>query len=307
MNIILLNGTHRSSGCISIGVGKLASLVAGVGLLLAAALVGLGYAIATPGAGVPDGVAELRRLMYEQRSALQDTRARAGDHLDALALRLGEMQARLLRLDALGERLVSMGKLDDGEFDFDSPPPVGGPESFTGKGEAADASTLVAEIEGLTQSLADRERQFDVLEALLRQRNLRAQILPAGRPVASGWISSPYGKRKDPFTGHDEHHDGIDFAGKKGSDVVAVAAGVVLWTGERSGYGQTVEIDHGDGYVTRYGHSEKILVQVGDAVERGQAIATMGSSGRSTGPHVHFEVLRNGKTVNPARYLQAAS
>ena len=134
-------------------------------------------------------------------------------------------------------------------------------------------------------------------------RSITERVMPSGRPVEEGWLSSTYGKRSDPFTGKPDFHPGLDFAGRKGSEVVAVADGVVIWSGPRGGYGNMVEIDHGHGYVTRYGHNEKNLVKVGDTVKKGQEIALMGSTGHSTGPHVHFEVLHNGKTVNPARFI----
>ena len=137
-------------------------------------------------------------------------------------------------------------------------------------------------------------------------RNLENEVFPAGRPVEKGWISSYYGMRSDPFTGRPEFHKGMDFAGKQGSDIVAVGGGMVTWAGKRYGYGNMVEITHGNGYVTRYGHLEKIVVEVGQAVKKGQLIATLGSTGRSTGPHVHFEVIENGKTVNPLKFIQAS-
>jgi murein DD-endopeptidase MepM/ murein hydrolase activator NlpD len=130
--------------------------------------------------------------------------------------------------------------------------------------------------------------------------------VPAGRPITSGWLSSYFGIRTDPFTGKKERHKGLDFAGKLGSDVVAVASGVVTWAGRRYGYGNLVEINHGNGYSTRYGHNDKITVKVGDAVKKGQIIAKMGSTGRSTGPHVHFEVLHKGKQVDPMSYIKTA-
>ncbi|UCE89604.1 MAG: M23 family metallopeptidase, partial [Pseudomonadota bacterium] len=135
---------------------------------------------------------------------------------------------------------------------------------------------------------------------------LQAEVMPAGRPVKRGWLSSYFGKRTDPFTGRRVHHAGVDFAGKLGSDVVAVAAGVVTYSGKRYGYGNLVEIDHGNGYSTRYGHNRENLVKVGDTLKKGHLIAKMGSSGRSTGPHVHFEVLLNGRAVNPKKYVHAS-
>ena len=136
-------------------------------------------------------------------------------------------------------------------------------------------------------------------------RQISAQIKPSGRPVRDGYISSYFGERMDPFTGEEGMHKGLDFAADVGSDVLAVAAGIVTWAGPRSGYGNMVEIDHGKGYVTRYAHADRTLVSVGDEVQRGQAIATVGSTGRSTGPHVHFEVLKNGQQIDPLRFRRA--
>jgi murein DD-endopeptidase MepM/ murein hydrolase activator NlpD len=134
-------------------------------------------------------------------------------------------------------------------------------------------------------------------------RNLRERIIPSGRAVEQGHLSSKFGKRIDPFTGKQEQHKGIDVAGKEGSRIMAVGDGVVTWSGERTGYGNLVEINHGDGFVTRYGHNKLPLVNAGETVRKGQAIALMGSTGRSTGPHVHIEVVHNGKQVNPTKYL----
>lgn len=239
-----------------------------------------------------------------QRAELADARRQTEASLDALALRMGQLQAQVVRMEALGGRLVGMAKLDKGEFDFDQGPAQGGPAEATGE-QVTDANELVAAVDKLASQLADRERQLVALESLLLGQSLNDQVYPEGRPVSSGWLSSFYGKRRDPFTGRKAMHEGVDFAGKTGSDVIAVAAGIVTWSGDRSGYGNLVEVNHGKGYVTRYGHNKTNLVKVGDRVKKGQVIAQMGSSGRSTGPHVHFEVRRNGKPVDPARYLQA--
>jgi murein DD-endopeptidase MepM/ murein hydrolase activator NlpD len=148
-----------------------------------------------------------------------------------------------------------------------------------------------------------RETQLSALENLILARELKKEIHPEGRPVANGFISSYFGERADPFDGRDEFHKGVDFAGAIGSKVMAVAAGVVTWAGERAGYGKLIEINHGDGYVTRYAHNERTLVSVGQTVKRGDAVALMGSTGHSTGPHVHFEVLRNGRQVDPLSFI----
>jgi murein DD-endopeptidase MepM/ murein hydrolase activator NlpD len=135
-------------------------------------------------------------------------------------------------------------------------------------------------------------------------RKLRDEVRPEGRPVTAGYVSSHFGSRTDPFTGRRAFHKGVDFAGREGAEVVAVASGVVIWSGERYGYGQLVEVNHGNGYVTRYAHNVDNLVAVGDTVRRGQVIARMGGTGRATGPNLHFEVLLNDKPVDPLTYVQ---
>ncbi len=243
--------------------------------------------------------------MDVQREEIAFARQKVDEDIDALALRLGELQARVIRLDALGERLTEIAKLDRGEFDFSSSPAVGGPESVVAVGSIAVPDFIVS-LESLSQQVDDRSAQLGLLETMLMSRNLEDEVSPAGRPIKRGWISSYYGMRTDPFTGRREHHKGMDLAGKEGSEVISVGAGVVTWAGDRYGYGKLVEVNHGNGYATRYGHSKQVLVQVGDAVKKGQVLALMGSTGRSTGPHVHFEVLYKGKAVDPKKYILAA-
>ncbi len=215
---------------------------------------------------------------------------------------MAEANARIIRLDALGRRLTKMGKLDDGEFDFDTPPALGGPEPGIDvqSVQVPDLDQRLHELEG---RIADRQLQLGVLENLLLDRNLNEQVSPQGRPVQSGWMSSQFGKRTDPFTGKDAMHWGIDFAGRSGAEIVAVGAGVVTWSGKRHGYGQLVEVNHGNGLVTRYAHNKENKVSVGDQVDKGEVIAFMGQSGRATGPNLHFEVLRDGRKVNPLDFV----
>lgn len=248
-----------------------------------------------------DYVARMQDSVDAQRSDIEAARLQAQADLDALTLRIGRMQAQLLRLNALGGRLVEQADIDSQEFDFSSEPALGGPHPEEG-GDSVAYPEFLSMLDSLDAELKDRERKLGVLEDLLMTRSLNERVMPSGRPVAEGWLSSRYGKRNDPFTGKQEHHKGQDFAGKAGSHVIAVGDGVITWAGERSGYGNLVEVNHGNGYVTRYGHNHSHLVKEGDTVKKGQKIALMGSTGRSTGPHVHFEVLHNGKQVNPARY-----
>ena len=235
-----------------------------------------------------------------QAAQVEKTRVYTEEQINALRIRLAQLQARLTRLDALGERLVDVASLDKGEFDFSVPPAVGGPESEFVDYQAPDFVNILDE---LANQIDNREQQLRVLNSLLGDRKIQNETFVAGRPIKRGWMSSRYGYRNDPFSGNLAWHEGVDFAGKNGSDIVSVASGVVTWAGTRSGYGKLVEINHGNGFVTRYAHCDEILVELGDVVTKGDIISLMGSTGRSTGPHVHFEVLFNGKAVDPAKYI----
>ena len=223
------------------------------------------------------------------------------DQVGALATRVGRMQAQLIRLDALGKQLTEVAQLKRGEFDFDEPPSVGGPETA---GEGPVVPALDAMLDTMDAQIDDRRRQLTALQNLIMTRELARQVVPGGRPVESGYISSLYGQRTDPFDGNQASHHGIDFAATAGTQVLAVADGVVSHTGTDGGFGRMVEITHGNGYVTRYAHNAKLLVKPGQTVKRGDPIALMGSTGRSTGSHVHFEVLRDGRPMNPLSFVR---
>ncbi|WP_457673414.1 peptidoglycan DD-metalloendopeptidase family protein [Thiolapillus sp.] len=240
--------------------------------------------------------------MAEEKRELASLRENMEAELDALALRIGSLRANLLRLNALGERLVEVGKLDKQEFDFASEPPRGGVDQEAR--EPVAIPELESELERLAAEFRDREHKLLLLEEMLARREVHDQVIPSGRPVKTGYVSSYFGRRTDPFTGKKKYHKGMDFVGKRGSEVLAVAAGVVTESGRMSGYGNVVEIRHADGYVTRYAHNQENLVKVGDRVEKGEPIAMLGSTGRSSGPHVHFEVRKDGKIVNPARFIK---
>jgi murein DD-endopeptidase MepM/ murein hydrolase activator NlpD len=249
-----------------------------------------------------DQVAEWQAEIEQQEALLASTRNALQQNVDALALRLGQMNAHVVRLDALGTRLTQMAGLSDGEFDFSSSPSVGGPEELIPGNDGSQLGNLLETLDLLDLldlQLSDRSRQLTVLEDLLLDRKLADEVHPEGRPVTAGYISSTFGARSDPFTGRQAFHKGIDFAGREGNDVVAVASGVVTWVGDRYGYGEMVEINHGNGYATRYAHNAENLVSVGDTVKRGDVIARMGDTGRATGPNLHFEVLLDGQAVDP--------
>ena len=247
----------------------------------------------------------LRAELQSQRSEIDLAKKAAQEDLNALTIRLAELQSRVVRLDALGERLTEMADIDAGEFDFRNVPALGGPNLAPESMVDSNLDGLFSSFDELSIQLNDREQQLDVLESLLMSRSLEDEVFPAGFPAEKGWLSSHFGMRTDPFSGRKARHEGVDIAGKMGSNILSVGAGVVTWSGERYGYGQLVEINHGNGYVTRYAHNKENLVAAGDTVKKGQVVALMGSSGRSTGPHVHFEVLRNGVPVNPVKYVRA--
>ncbi|VAW70329.1 Peptidase, M23/M37 family [hydrothermal vent metagenome] len=245
-------------------------------------------------------VVSLQQEIKLQRKLINQTRFNARADIDALAARLGDIQAHAMRLNALGQKLVSIARLDRGEFNFEAIPGVGGPDE-----SGAPEMDFGSEIDLVIAELEDREQQLSVLEDILMSSHMQEEVFPEGRPINRGWISSYYGTRTNPFTGKLQFHKGMDFAAKAGSDVLTVAGGVVTWSGERYGYGNLVEINHGNGYVTRYGHNAENLVSVGDTVKKGQVISLMGSTGRSTGPHVHFEVIKNGRQINPQKFVQS--
>jgi murein DD-endopeptidase MepM/ murein hydrolase activator NlpD len=284
-----------------------ARLVAAALCACASVLIAVGAAgawlFASPRAHDLHEVAQLRSALAEQRGALTGLDQDSHRNLDALAAQLGQLQAQATRLNALGERLTQVGKLDDGEFDFGSDPAVGGPEEpATG---VTMALPLQSGIDSLRAEFDRQQAQLDVLENLLRDRKIDNQLLPSGMPVAQGYIASGFGDRSDPFDGHQAIHMGVDFSAPEGTPVTAVADGVVTFTGVRAGYGNVVEIDHGNGYMTRYAHNSLIGTSAGDRVHAGQTIANVGSTGRSTGPHCHFEVWYNGRAVNPMVYVKS--
>jgi murein DD-endopeptidase MepM/ murein hydrolase activator NlpD len=285
--------------------------VAAVVVMLCGSLYWLGYHMApvSPSLAYSAGVTSLwQREIDRQRLQINSTREAFDDNINALAYRLGELQAHMARLNAVGQRLVEMARIDPAEFDFSATPPVGGPDELALTGEnMRTLDQFSASLDEFARRLDERERQMRVLQDLLVANRLQEQVRPSGYPVLRGYITSGYGWRDDPFTGRNALHRGVDFAARSGADVITVAAGIVTFSGERSGYGIMVEINHGNGYVTRYGHNARVLVKPGDRVLKGQRIALVGSTGRSTGPHVHFEVLRNGAVVNPGEYIRAAS
>lgn len=299
MNIILLSKFRGRPYRIQIGSPMQLTLLTIFALVIATSVGVAGYwwGQSTQSS---DRLASIQQEIKLQRDLISQTRFNAQSDIDAMAARLGQIQAHATRLNALGQKLIKIAKLDPGEFNFEESPGLGGPD------ELDDAVNLDfgSELDDVISELEDREQQLSVLENILMSSHMKEEVFPAGRPIGRGWISSYYGMRTNPFTGKLQFHKGMDFASKSGSNVLAVAGGVVTWSSKRYGYGNLVEVNHGNGYMTRYGHNSENLVKVGDTVKKGQVISLMGSTGRSTGPHVHFEVLKNRRQINPNRFVQ---
>lgn len=309
MNVVIFGkgfGSPRQVNLTGLAAGLSMAVIAG--LVISAGFVAGSWHASRTGSGVSTGELEgLVTELQEQRTHIDVLRQENEDTLDALSIRIAQMNARMIRLDALGRRLTDMADIDDGEFDFDSIPAVGGPEELAASGSNVAVPEMLGSMDAFSARLNNREAQLNVLERVLMNQNLKDRVYPQGRPVGSGWISSYFGKRTDPFTGKAANHTGIDFAGKSGAEIVAVADGVVTWSADRYGYGIMVEINHGNGYSTRYAHNSENLVSVGDEVKKGQTVSLMGETGRATGPNLHFEVLHNGSRVNPVKFIRESS
>ena len=276
-------------------------LVLGIAGALSAVL----YPLVTSQFMIPGMIDQWRERLADQDARVRDLEKQATAESGAVGRQLAQMQARLWRMEALGVQVADVARIPLDEFGFDLPAPQGGPagscDSFL------ESPDLRAGLNALAVDIRDRVDELQVLESVLGNQEYREAARLAGWPVKRGWISSPYGRRVDPISGKMAWHTGIDFAGRKGSDVVAIAAGVVVYAGPREGYGNLVELDHGGGYVTRYAHQEALKVKTGDIVKRGEPLGSLGTTGRSTGPHVHVEVLKNDRHVNPATYVSRRS
>lgn len=304
MNVILFTKSRGSSRQIDLKQPRIMLTTLALVSLIASAVFVTGYYYAGQTMQIdPDvRVVELKQVIGDQETDLAEVRKTQRENLDALSARIGQLQANVIRLNALGARLAQMADLSDGEFDFTSQPGLGGPQLHSGR-TSQGVADLNQELGGLETHLVSRQQQLDVLEDMLMTRNLHEQVHPEGWPLASGWVSSYFGMRTDPFTGKRARHDGLDFAGREGTPIMAVGAGVVTWSSTRFGYGNLVEINHGGGYVTRYAHNKENLVAVGDRVEKGQLIAYMGSTGRATGANLHFEVMHKSRPVDPLDFI----
>lgn len=305
MNIIIVSEGFRRSVNLSLS-HRHVIVIALAGLLFLPALVGtVAYRIhdiLNRHGNVADlvAIAVQKQALRQQRQQIAVLQQHTSSHLNALAQRLGSLQAQVLRLNALGQRLTRMARIDAREFNFSQVPAMGGPANRMAEGQP----NILATLRGLATQVDRQTQRLTALESLLLDKQLQAAVTPSGWPTKGGWVSSGFGWRSDPFSGKRSYHEGVDIAAVMGSPIKAMGDGVVTYAGKRIGYGALVEINHGNGYATRYAHILEALVKVGDRVKKGHPVALIGSSGRSTGPHLHFEVLKSRRQLDPRKYLQ---
>lgn len=247
----------------------------------------------------------LTSVASDSQAEIETIRNEAQAQIDSYNAYLANIQARLIRLDAMGQRLTNLAGIEN-EFDFSENVGMGGvEESFdeNDNNQTFSQPEFMQKLNELSDRISTREKQLSILQTLIVKDSIRQENYISGYPVKNAYISSPFGVRIDPITGRAKGHKGIDFSAPRGTKIMAVAAGVVTFSGIRNGYGNVVEISHVDGYKTIYAHNQTNLVKAGDLVQTDQPIAVVGSSGRATGPHVHFEVVRNNQPINPMSYI----
>ncbi len=249
-------------------------------------------------------IRELQALVDLRQQELVEHKKSVQNDIDSMTLQIGKLMAQSTRLNALGSRLTEVTDINQDEFNLSEEPGIGGAELEL-TGEFNTPQILYANLFNLEDNFIKQQENFNVLTQLLNEQDIDHSATPHVMPLAKGWISSYYGKRIDPFTGQQANHPGMDYSGGYQSDILAAADGVVVWAGKRSSYGQMVEIDHGNGFMTRYAHAESIHVQLGQKVSAGEAIAVMGKTGRATSEHLHFEILKNGHKVNPLPFVNS--
>jgi murein DD-endopeptidase MepM/ murein hydrolase activator NlpD len=283
---------------------KLFSLLLSIAVVSAGMAGNIGYKLGFKNANLPESdseIAALRALLVSERENLQQVRDKTENDLDALAIKLGALQAKLMRLEAVGERLVTVVDIDIDKEDFKQDPAMGDASDGEG-GHTHAAIDLLESIDLLDRQLTSQDMHLSTLEKALMERGVNEEVVPSGMPV-KGYISSGFGGRIHPISGKYKGHEGVDIPGKIGTKIKAVAGGIVIdskWVG---GYGNMVEVKHADGYTTRYAHNQKNIVKVGDVIEKGDVVALLGNTGRSTGAHVHFEVRKHGNPINPMRFI----
>lgn len=300
MNIILVSDSLAKSRSVALSQAQV--LLIAFGILVAGFFLATATYVVTMRFAVDLRNPYLRSLLSAlHQDDLKRSEAEMKDNLSALAVKVGELQARILRLDAFGERLGKALKLKPEEFRFDEKPGQGGPAILQGRElSVTEVQQMLSE---LGRILDDRADKLGVLDSYLMDESLARKAIPTTMPVPMAYYSSNYGYRLDPITGRSSFHTGVDLIAPAGTPIVAAAGGVVSTVGFVHEYGQIVEVDHDNGLTSRYAHLSKSLVKVGDVVLKGQPIAHVGSTGRTTGPHLHFEVREKGIPLNPNKFL----
>ncbi|MDH5479436.1 MAG: M23 family metallopeptidase [Nitrosomonas sp.] len=303
MNIILISNKSARSKKVTL-TGLHLTLITGAFLIFVMMLtLGLNYFSLRYADKIKTPVLKTL-LMNPQEERHQKSQENLQNNLNMMAVKLGQMQAQLLRLDALGVRLAESSGIDPHDFHFSEPPGQGGSHSHSHAEESVTFNEFKEKIDWLSYMLDERTERLGALDSFLRGERLTKRVLPSTMPVDSGWFSSGFGYRIDPFSGKRVFHQGVDFAAKVGTPIKAAASGIVVYSAHHAEYGNMIEIDHGDDLVSRYAHASKRLVDLGQVVLQGQKIAEVGNTGRSTGPHLHFEIRHKNKPQNPFRFLK---
>ncbi len=302
MDIILVSNKFAHARNFTVSVPQVTFLALLLGLLVVSLAVILNY-FSLRHAVASQSPYLMSLLEVVQAEQTRKTHSYLRESLNSMASRLGEMQAKLLRLDTLGDQLTKLAGMKPEEFMFDQTPARGGAVSSIPPHEFS-MSELADKLDNLSARVDDRTDKLGVLESMLTISHAKKQLQPTQLPVKAGWYSSNFGWRIDPFTGWNAFHEGMDFMASAGEVITAAAGGVVVYAALHPQYGNMIEIDHGNGLITRYAHASKLVAKVGDVVLGGQKIAEVGSTGRSTGTHLHFEVRQWGAPQNPARFLQ---
>lgn len=305
-NIIVLKQSKSGTNSYHLSDSKIRQKIIAVAALTVACVmmvgVGVGYLVFNTKIEKDLALNKFQTLVAQKEQDIQQFKFQVNQELDSLAVQIGGLYAQSLRINALGSRLTEVAKIGDSEFDFTTDPGVGG-AGLELTNQENTPQDLFTSLYSIQANFQQQEEQLFLLSSLLNEKEYNQQIKPSGKPIRKGWISSSYGARTDPFTGKQAFHSGIDFSGKHGSIIQAMAEGVVIWAGKRGNYGRLVEIDHGSGYVTRYAHLSETSVAVGQKVNKEEIIGVMGKSGRATSEHLHFEVLKKGHKVNPWPFL----
>jgi murein DD-endopeptidase MepM/ murein hydrolase activator NlpD len=306
MQVILLHPRFNRAKSITLGARHIALMIAGflLAVLLATGLLYFltaRYAVGLPFIGKEAG---------SPVAGVQDKDKYLKENLAAMAVKLGEMQAQLMRLDALGERVQGLAGVKPEEFNFKEAPGRGGAESsslYYRRSRDMSMSEFQQALDAMSRDVGYRTDYLNVVETVLMSDRIKSKLLPTNQPVNVNYNSSSFGWRLDPFSGRSAFHEGLDFPASVGTAIVAAAAGVVIAAEYHPQYGNMLDIDHGNDIITRYAHASRLFVKVGDIVQRGQHIADIGTTGRSTGPHLHFEVRIKGVAQDPRKFLNAGT